>query len=450
MSVRNATNTLVTEVPRIIQRMQLMQLKALKSADKVRRIEEREDESKRKRRKVETGQIADDPSGRTHLHMAAGSGKPLDVQRLIEAQAEIDAKDQHGFTPLMYAVRVSGNADCVDTLIKARANVNAIAGNSMTPLHLAMYQCDPKILKLLLNAKANVSQIDDKQNTPLHVAAMNGHHPGRTRIDCVPKERDLPQYGFAAKLLIQAGAKVNSVNYDGDTPLQIAARQDSVNVATELIRASPRENLEAVNKFGCTPLLVAIQHFRRRETGPTVAMLLIQAGVNVGVVDSVGDTPLHYAAGKDMTMVMNSLLRRQKFQVRHLDFSKHLVRQINSYINLPDKKGDTPLHCAVLYGGFQGAKVLLSEGAFVDAVDNNGCTPLHEVVKRFRETLHCLDYDKLLVVRLLIEYKANKNKTDNHGNTPISIAAQKNKDLVEFLQNPNISKLVDACRASGR
>ena len=135
-------------------------------------------------------------------------------------------------------------------------------------------------------------------------------------------------------------------------------------------------------------------------------MLLIQAGVNVGVVDSEGHTPLHWAAARDMTEVVKTLLKKQKI-TWDINLPKQLVKQIKWNINLPDKKGRTPLHCAVSYGGLQSARVLLTEGAFVDAVDNNGCTPLHEVVKLFSKKLHRLDDDKLLVVRVLIEYKAN-------------------------------------------
>ena len=62
----------------------------------------------------------------TPLMIAAKSGRcnPNAIRALIDAGAEVEARDEKGMTSLMHAGR-GGNSNCIDALLKAGANIDA-------------------------------------------------------------------------------------------------------------------------------------------------------------------------------------------------------------------------------------------------------------------------------------------------------------------------------------
>ncbi len=79
--------------------------------------------------------------GHTALHDAADSGKVDVLERLIKAlkaRDDINATNDNGSTALHLA-SLWGNVDCVSLLIDAGANVNAKNNDLNTPLHEASW-----------------------------------------------------------------------------------------------------------------------------------------------------------------------------------------------------------------------------------------------------------------------------------------------------------------------
>jgi ankyrin repeat protein len=93
--------------------------------------------------KINRGDKTDSP-----LHMAAGSYKTQNMAFLINAGADVNARDSRGNTPLMLASRIY---NCVDILIKAGANVNLENNEGKTALMLStQYGFDPNVITLFL------------------------------------------------------------------------------------------------------------------------------------------------------------------------------------------------------------------------------------------------------------------------------------------------------------
>eukprot|EP00899_Mesostigma_viride_P024818 jgi/Mesvir1/5520/Mv15560-RA.2 len=65
-----------------------------------------------------------DEAGKTPLHLAAERGDSATVGRLIEAGADINARDKNGWTPLIWAADKS-NCDIVQLLMESGADPNA-------------------------------------------------------------------------------------------------------------------------------------------------------------------------------------------------------------------------------------------------------------------------------------------------------------------------------------
>ena len=161
--------------------------------------------------------------GVTSLHYAAGNGTDV-ITVLIDNGAEVDARDDRGFTPLRYAAGSSDDPRVLRTLINAGANVNVQNLNGSTPLSMAaQFNKNPEIVRVLINAGAKLNTRDGSGNSPL----MNSVGYGGSGPEVLT-------------LLINAGAEVNARNNKGRTALDIAMSMSTFDNTRkiELLRAA--------------------------------------------------------------------------------------------------------------------------------------------------------------------------------------------------------------------
>uniref|UniRef100_UPI004072FD1C Kinesin-like protein KIF18A, DARPin fusion protein n=1 Tax=synthetic construct TaxID=32630 RepID=UPI004072FD1C len=93
-------------------------------------------------------------------------------------------------------------------------------------------------------------------------------------------------------------------------------------------------------------------------------------------------------------------------------------------VNATDASGLTPLHLAATYGHLEIVEVLLKHGADVNAIDIMGSTPLH---------LAAL-IGHLEIVEVLLKHGADVNAVDTWGDTPLHLAAiMGHLEIVEVL-----------------
>src|SRR5262249_27557392 len=77
-------------------------------------------------------------SGINLVHWAAIADRPEVIPLLIKAQVPLNAMDDHGFTPLMYAATIDfGDTEVLDTLLKAGADKTIRNLEGRTALALA-------------------------------------------------------------------------------------------------------------------------------------------------------------------------------------------------------------------------------------------------------------------------------------------------------------------------
>lgn len=177
------------------------------------------------------GGARDDAQGLA-LQLAAKYGHVNALQLLIERGANLGARQENdGFTALHEAV-IGRRVEAVRVLIAARAPLEARDRDGRTPLFWGVFAYAPKdkhiyqkiggphdtvrvdvgeakAMELLIAAGARIDTVDKSGNTPLHEAAMLGSRRG-------------------AAVLMAHGAKVNVKNHEGKTPLALAKERNNL------------------------------------------------------------------------------------------------------------------------------------------------------------------------------------------------------------------------------
>src|SRR5262249_42118825 len=112
--------------------------------------------------------------GMTALHWAAMKNDVDLVQTLLYAGANAKATTRIGaYTPLLLAAR-NGNAEVIDPLVKAGADVNAATSNGTTPLMFASASGNVALVQALIERGANVNATESVRGlTPAMFAAAS-------------------------------------------------------------------------------------------------------------------------------------------------------------------------------------------------------------------------------------------------------------------------------------
>ncbi|XP_075832379.1 ankyrin repeat domain-containing protein 31 [Microtus pennsylvanicus] len=107
--------------------------------------------------------------GKSLLHVASRGGDLSLVKVLIASGADVNLKDNTGWTPL-HEASSEGFNDVIIELLKAGANVNCENVDGMPPLHGAAVGNHLKAAETLLEHGANPNQKDQKERTALEEA----------------------------------------------------------------------------------------------------------------------------------------------------------------------------------------------------------------------------------------------------------------------------------------
>ncbi len=92
---------------------------------------------------------------------------PAIIETLLKDGADVNARTELDFSPLILAAMNKSNLAIIETLLKAGAHVNARNEGGNTPLmHAARHNSNLAIIKTLLKAGAHVNARNEGGNTP--------------------------------------------------------------------------------------------------------------------------------------------------------------------------------------------------------------------------------------------------------------------------------------------
>jgi ankyrin repeat protein len=280
-----------------------------------------------------------------------------------EFQTLIDAIARRDLT----AVRrmLSSNGDF------ARATDSA----GSTALMHAASSSTTAVMEAVIDAGADVNASNTRRATALHWAV-----PDVEKIN----------------LLLARGARVDARTIEGRTPLYIAAMLPQGVAAARRLLAAGAE-VDASSLVGTTPLFAAV------TTSAEMTRLLLDHGANPNTRAKTGATPVLFTRGAEVIALL--LARGADARAR-------------------SKTGESSLMEAAIRGDVRAAKLLLENGAEVNAADHRGYTALLLAAQ--------YDRDAVELVRLLLDHGADANATAE-GETPLSLAAKRGETGVTQL-----------------
>lgn len=329
--------------------------------------------------------------GETALMTAARTGRLAPVQALIARGADVNARERRGQTALMWAA-AEGHARVVQTLIESGADFRTPLPSGFTPLFFAVREGRTEAVRVLLEAGADVNGPMEPEKpanrgpargtAPLVLAVENGHF-------------DL------AVALLEAGADPNDQR-SGSTPLHTLTwvrkpnRGDDESGDPAPIGSGNLTSLQLVESL--------VAH------GADVNARLQRGSSGRGILSRVGATPFLLAAMTADVPYMRSLLRH------------------GADASIPNATHSTPLMAAAGLGclapteeagteeeAIEAVRLAIELGNDVNAVDDNGETPMHGAAyKNFPR-----------IVRLLADRGARVevwNRANRYGWTPLAIA----------------------------
>jgi hypothetical protein len=141
-------------------------------------VGEAKPEGEGSKRKVD-GPIPNDPFEATEMLLSLDMENVSKdyIRVLINEGADANAKNNDGWTPLMFAARYSSSPEIVKLLIEKGADVNA-RDNNGAPLLIYAVRQTPEIVKLLVDNGADVNVKSRGGFTPLNLAESDGNKWG--------------------------------------------------------------------------------------------------------------------------------------------------------------------------------------------------------------------------------------------------------------------------------
>ncbi|XP_041436447.1 ankyrin repeat and death domain-containing protein 1B isoform X2 [Xenopus laevis] len=333
------------------------------------------------------------------FHHAAKKNDVLAMTRLLEQEANINAKNNLNRTALHFAV-AGNNIQAVSFLLSHKARVDIADKDGMNVLHFAAQNNKNDIVDYLIKdlQLQDLNILDKKKRRPFHLAAEKGH------IRMITKLIEFELFSLEK-------------DTEGNSALHLAAKNGHSNVLETLLETWQETETDEPNESGETPFYLA------SEGGHIdCAKLLLNRGSNINTTTNDGYGALHIAAQNGYTSFVNFLLnngiestpkaneRNNPFHLallyNHMDTIDILLERKYD-INATNMRQQTPLHLAAEYKNTELVEKLLIAGCDLTIADKQRKTSLGTAAR----SNHILIVDMIIKAERYYEWK--KRSSDN-------------------------------------
>ena len=341
----------------------------------------------------------------------------------------------------LYQAIKHNNIKAVKFFIENNANVEIATFDGTTPLVLAIEENKPKIVELLIKeGKANIYGVYAKETE-------------KYPIYCAVKNKNLNMI----KILLNNNFDLKRESYI----LSYAMENSDENIVKYLV-----ENGADMYSYEITALYQAVLNLN-----PKLVEYFLDKGASIekaGGTDVYGNIMMAAAGSKfnnsnDKSPVDLTLL--EKSAENSAKITEMLIGKADKNIINDSLEGKTPLIIAVGNSYIDTAKILIENGANINAVDIEGWSALSyavnngdiEIAKLLLENKAKIKDELLIaikspivessinIMKLLIDNKANINYTDENGFNPLNIAIESgDMELTKFLitNGANVNSLM--------
>lgn len=328
-----------------------------------------------------------------------------EITALYQAVLNLNPKLVEYFLDKGASIEKAGGTDVYGNIMMAAAGSKFNNSNDKSPVDLTLLEKSAensaKIMQMIID-KVDKKLINDslEGKTPLIIAVGNSY------ID-------------TAKILIENGANINAVDFEGWSALSYAVNNGDIEIAKLLLENKAKIKDE---------LLIAIKS-PIVESRINMMKLLIDNKANINYTDENGFTPLNIAIESgDMELTkfliknganVNSLMQDGLSLIGYAIAQNNmdlLQILIENGANINNTNGDswanTPLQMASRLGLDNVVRILLTRNVDINAVDMNGNTALHTAALN----------SQLSIVKLLLEKNPSLDIQNKVGNTALHLA----------------------------
>ena len=341
----------------------------------------------------------------------------------------------------LYQAIKHNNIKAVKFFIENNANVEIATFDGTTPLVLAIEENKPKIVELLIKeGKANIYGVYAKETE-------------KYPIYCAVKNKNLNMI----KILLNNNFDLKRESYI----LSYAIENSDENIVKYLV-----ENGADMYSYEITALYQAVLNLN-----PKLVEYFLDKGASIekaGGTDVYGNIMMAAAGSKfnnsnDKSPVDLTLL--EKSAENSAKIMQMIIDKVDKKLINDSLEGKTPLIIAVGNSYIDTAKILIENGANINAVDIEGWSALSyavnngdiEIAKLLLENKAKIKDELLIaikspivesridIMKLLIDNKANINYTDENGFNPLNIAIESgDMELTKFLitNGANVNSLM--------
>ncbi|KAF5581079.1 ankyrin unc44 [Fusarium pseudoanthophilum] len=341
-----------------------------------------------------------------------------EFRALLRGKAsDINALDEDGRTALHIAIE-HGLTTEARWIIDDEANIDIADNEGQQPLYLACEKGHTELVQLLLSKAANINAASHRDETPLTAACRNGH----TKV---------------VNLLLNERADTKISDKENWTPLHWASVGNHKEILARLLEVD-KSNIDATMNVSDWTALNVAAYLGHKE----IVSLLLSRNADLCIDNYSKWTPLMSATRRNHKEIVISILA-------------HETRGRKRYLEMRDKRNNTPLHIASEEGFHDIATQLVGAGADCTAKDSHGMTPLHlssfqnhsKIVELLlsetpvsvvdvnaeaddgRTSLHLASRQgNELIVKALFRKKASVDARNKTGMTPLHLASGANAE----------------------
>lgn len=321
------------------------------------------------------------------------------IETLIELGADVNAENNEDLTPLLSFIENSYISDEEENpiflMLDAGADIFAKDNDGCIPLHYAARNGNYEIIQFLVQKGANIDKVDNEGRTPLFYGIENFYVMESIEI---------------VKLFVSLGADINHLdNYNRN--ISFYCWRDSLELLKVLNQLGLDFNVRDIE--GKTVL------FNSGFGIDELKFFIDEVGLDAKHVDNNGRTILHgtnYIGNDkikyllDKGLDINALDKDGRSPIFYAKNKKALL-EFGADINIIDKYGRTPLY----YADAENIGLLVEAGIDVNTEAEFGQNPLHYIYSNLDE--------KNLYERTveLIRAGISLYAEDYEGNTPIEV-----------------------------